>query len=256
MEHQNYTSNAIVKLCAHQGCYKPSRTKNLCYTHYTRFRKHGSSSACREKNYLSQCVTCKITFNSIGKNQMYCSKLCLTRHHRGTTAKEIAEREERRKRNNAISLLIKNIKAIRDKKKKEEKEHKKTICYVKICSSCSVQFITNGQGNKMFCSIDCRKKAQRNSEWYRRSKRIEKAKRRAKIKANFIDRVDPFVVFERDEWTCQICRIETPKYLRGTNDDRSPQLDHIIPLAKGGMHSYANTQCLCRKCNIFKGDKM
>jgi len=105
MEHQNYTSNAIVKLCAHQGCYKPSRTKNLCYTHYTRFRKHGSSSACREKNYLSQCVTCKITFNSIGKNQMYCSKLCLTRHHRGTTAKEIAEREERRKRNNGDTAI-------------------------------------------------------------------------------------------------------------------------------------------------------
>ena len=32
-----------------------------------------------------------------------------------------------------------------------------------------------------------------------------------------------------------------------------PNLDHIIPLKKGGSHTRLNSQCLCHKCNIIKG---
>ena len=36
---------------------------------------------------------------------------------------------------------------------------------------------------------------------------------------------------------------------------RSPELDHIIPLSKGGAHTPENTQCVCRQCNSEKADK-
>jgi len=68
--------------------------------------------------------------------------------------------------------------------------------------------------------------------------------------------VDPFVVFERDQWHCYICGEPTPQELRGTYDKRAPELEHIIPLSKGGEHSYANTACACRECNGSKGAKM
>lgn len=32
-------------------------------------------------------------------------------------------------------------------------------------------------------------------------------------------------------------------------------LDHIVPISKGGPHTYSNTQCLCRDCNLKKSDK-
>ena len=40
------------------------------------------------------------------------------------------------------------------------------------------------------------------------------------------------------------------------NEPLSPELDHIHPVSKGGAHSYANTQCLCRQCNAGKSDSL
>jgi 5-methylcytosine-specific restriction endonuclease McrA len=32
-------------------------------------------------------------------------------------------------------------------------------------------------------------------------------------------------------------------------------IDHIIPLSRGGEHSFENTTCCCRKCNEEKGNR-
>ena len=66
---------------------------------------------------------------------------------------------------------------------------------------------------------------------------------------------DPLLVMWRDEWKCQGCGCDTPEELRGTSEDDAPELDHIIPLSKGGEHTINNTQCLCRVCNLMKSDK-
>lgn len=56
-----------------------------------------------------------------------------------------------------------------------------------------------------------------------------------------------FSIYERDGYKCCKCGIS----------DRYAQLeiDHIIPIAKGGKTTYGNLQTLCHKCNIEKGDK-
>jgi 5-methylcytosine-specific restriction endonuclease McrA len=66
---------------------------------------------------------------------------------------------------------------------------------------------------------------------------------------------DPIAVLERDHWTCHLCGIKTPKELRGTTDDRAPEVDHIIPWSCGGAHTMENAACACRKCNLKKGAK-
>ncbi|QDP57374.1 MAG: putative HNH endonuclease [Prokaryotic dsDNA virus sp.] len=53
-----------------------------------------------------------------------------------------------------------------------------------------------------------------------------------------------------------MCGCKTPEAKRGTYAANAPELDHIIPLAKGGAHSKANTACSCRRCNIAKSDKV
>ena len=63
----------------------------------------------------------------------------------------------------------------------------------------------------------------------------------------------PAEIFMRDGWRCQLCGISTPAKLRGSTDARSPQLDHILPLAAGGTHTRANVQLACRRCNQAKG---
>lgn len=62
-------------------------------------------------------------------------------------------------------------------------------------------------------------------------------------------------VFDRDGWLCRACSIPTPKELRGEYAHNSPELDHVIPLSRGGDHSFENTQCLCRSCNLLKRNR-
>lgn len=115
----------------------------------------------------------------------------------------------------------------------------------RICKECGAAFMPEyGNKRRSFCSEFCCKKYQH---------RAAKASRRAKKKGNGYESFNPFEVFERDKWTCQICRIKTPRKLRGTTNDNAPELDHIVSLAEGGAHTMRNTQCLCRKCNGEKG---
>lgn len=114
------------------------------------------------------------------------------------------------------------------------------------CKECGAMFVPEyGNKRRLFCSEECQSK---------QAKRIGKATRKARIRhASSVESVDPLMVFRRDGWRCKLCGCRTPKRLRGTTDERAPELDHVVPLALGGDHSYANTQCLCRKCNQSKG---
>jgi 5-methylcytosine-specific restriction endonuclease McrA len=100
----------------------------------------------------------------------------------------------------------------------------------------------------VFCSTACRD-AQQDI-----NRSAEKAKRRSRSRQGRYESVNPIKVFERDGWCCRICCIETPRQLRGKHLHNSPELDHRVPLSKGGDHTYANCQCLCRDCNLLKAD--
>lgn len=55
-------------------------------------------------------------------------------------------------------------------------------------------------------------------------------------------------VIKRDNYTCQICG----KYMP---DGVGLQVDHIIPISKGGKSVLSNLQVLCSKCNGAKSNK-
>ena len=64
------------------------------------------------------------------------------------------------------------------------------------------------------------------------------------------------IVFNKAVWCCEQCGVSTPIDMKGKNKSNSPELDHIIPISKGGSHTYANVQLLCRECNAIKSDDM
>ena len=84
-------------------------------------------------------------------------------------------------------------------------------------------------------------------------KRIARAGRRAKYWGGLRGPVDPLAILERDGWRCQLCGCKTPKSKRGTYASNAPEVDHIVPLVKGGSHLEYNLQCACRHCNGEKG---
>ena len=54
-----------------------------------------------------------------------------------------------------------------------------------------------------------------------------------------------FLIYKRDGYKCRKC---------GVSDKYAPlEIDHIIPISKGGKSTYDNLQTLCHKCNVEKG---
>lgn len=91
------------------------------------------------------------------------------------------------------------------------------------------------------------------SDMCRAARRRGKSKRRAMVRGCAYEPIDPIKVFERDKWRCHLCGVKTPRHLRGSTDDRAPELEHIVSLADGGSHTWGNVACSCRKCNGAKG---
>lgn len=118
-----------------------------------------------------------------------------------------------------------------------------------VCDECSASFCPlYGATHATLCGL-C-------AEARRRiHKRVQRLARKARQRGATVESVNPIRVFERDGWLCQICGISTPRSKRGTYADDAPELDHIIALARGGEHSYRNTQCACRRCNGLKSDR-
>ena len=66
--------------------------------------------------------------------------------------------------------------------------------------------------------------------------RVERAKVSNRIR---------FSIFKRDGERCKIC-----------GSRRNLEIDHIVPIAKGGKSVYTNLQTLCHRCNVDKGDSL
>ncbi len=55
-----------------------------------------------------------------------------------------------------------------------------------------------------------------------------------------------FAIYERDHYRCRKCGKST--------DDL--EVDHIIPISKGGKSTFDNLQTLCHRCNYRKGSNI
>jgi len=168
-------------------------------------------------------------------------------------------------------------------KNKENAKQVNKVYFIK-CRNCNKLFTVHN-GNKKYCSIDCVNESQMvntinreciicgnkyrlkrgvnfdttcsdkcNKIRTREHKRNAKDKRRIRKQKIFVEIVRISVLFKRDAGRCQICgkklnlKRQVPHPLAATRD-------HIIPLSKGGEHSYKNTQLSCFKCNSLKGNR-
>ena len=227
--------------------------------------KRLAREALRGFQYTKTCVECGSQFQHPWRAvAMYCSKACKCRAHgakHGTRLSTCAAL--RRDAGLAVAAAIAGLakaraageRALRSAERAaaEAAKHARraTRCY-----HCAAPMPPGIHGSKRYCSEACVKVAWRQSESCRASRAARRAARRARIRSVTVDSFDPIAIFERDGWRCQICGVKTPKKLRGTCKPNAPELDHRIPLAKGGAHSPENTQCACRACNAEKSDKV
>ncbi|MER6307816.1 HNH endonuclease [Streptomyces chattanoogensis] len=67
------------------------------------------------------------------------------------------------------------------------------------------------------------------------------------------DGIDPYEIYERDQWICQLCHQAIDSVVEWP-DLRSATLDHIKPVTLGGAHTAENLQAAHWVCNVRKGD--
>jgi hypothetical protein len=79
------------------------------------------------------------------------------------------------------------------------------------------------------------------------TRRKARSTRRARVQDAFVEAIDPRVVFERDKGVCGIC---------GDPVGEAYDVDHVVPLAEGGEHSYRNVRLAHPSCNRRRGREL
>lgn len=142
-----------------------------------------------------------------------------------------------------------------DKCVEEIKTEKKSWQGVIKCHECGKEFEKEVH-HQIYCSPKCLNKAMN---------RIKEIKRREKLrqngKINYKISLDKLI--ERDDSTCQLCGkpIDLNDY-KMTNEgyfiagDNYPSLDHVLPVSKGGTHTWDNVQLAHFYCNSIKCNKV
>ena len=85
----------------------------------------------------------------------------------------------------------------------------------------------------------------KNEEKAKIQSRLHSHKRRQQKRDGKITAEQISDLFEKQKGTCVVCKCPLTKY----------QIDHILPLSKGGNHSIDNVQLLCPTCNRNKCNK-
>lgn len=95
-------------------------------------------------------------------------------------------------------------------------------------------------------AVECARKRRLSQPGFNRD---QKNKRKAlKRGAPRIEAISRRKVYERDNGKCYMCGIHLPfnKF----------ELEHVIPLIRGGCHTYDNVKVACRSCNARKHTKL
>lgn len=251
--------------CAAEACAGKHKAHGYCIRHYRQWQRGGI------KQDVSQCAGCGKPFTPTQADSMYCAKKCKTAAWKKTNPERMKELRAREQSKRPEAMLCAYFakhcercgragggrrdwrlcgscaeyaaaEASRAAYEAIADAQHRAAGKAVACSECAIQFCPlRGYGMTRLCP-DCR----------RDRAKAQKDKRDERIKSQEREPVIRKRVFDRCGWLCQLCGIATPKELRGTYAHNAPELDHIVPVARGGGHTYANTQCLCRSCNGWK----
>lgn len=189
------------------------------------------------------CIGCGKEFSTTNNRKMYCNKACCDRHRRGKTGLTFTEFNKRRKEKAKEKQNIKDL---------EKTFYKLAHTIQKECAYCGKFFYCLDYENKKTCSKECSKKYSYKSK----DKRIRKEQ--------IVDSdITLKKLFKRDQGKCYICSCDcdfddwnVAKTGNKYPGDKYPEIEHVIPISRGGMHSWDNVRLACHKCNHDKGDEI
>lgn len=253
--YDNENSEVFLKcgLCDYIGQRKAKSTKQ-----YRIGRTHYKCDGCEHihETYLreTQCVDCDKPMNTrVIKPQ--CSK-CSTK---ALLMEKKIKLDEEEKRKEMIKIINKELRLIKSKKKRI-----RSVIYKAVinnsdkhseCGKCLKTFSYKGVGKRTVCT-EC-KVTNQNRLLYKKDK-----KRRRLMRSNgeYDNSIDLDSVIERYNNECYLCLEqcdrEDHEWKSGVfyTGNRYPSVEHVIPISKGGTHTWDNVNLACMYCNAIKGD--
>lgn len=133
-----------------------------------------------------------------------------------------------------------------------------SIPMIKKCLRCNGEFETQGHGK--YCGslkegVGCarfmrylwsKNWTERNRELKRELDRKYSRKKLDNNRMRFSPFRTRFTIFMRDNFSCQYCGMRAPETIL--------EVDHKIPISKGGKDLLENYVTSCRDCNLGKGN--
>lgn len=215
---------------------------------YEYIDRENNQNAFTEDIHIIKCLKCGQLIKRKGKTLLYSKFNC---NH--LTDEEIKQRRLKNEINKTLSELSKEIKDINNRNELFEKELSK----IKECEYCGRIFYAKDYN--WYCSDICKATMKKEKQKAHKRLREAKAKKNGKIEWN----ISLEKLIQRDEGICKICgrQVDTEDYYYTEEGyfiagDNYPSIDHIIPLAKGGTHTWNNIQLAHRHCNSIKCDNI
>lgn len=142
-------------------------------------------------------------------------------------------------------------KSVASQRKRAERFSRTQLIGMRVCTECGSLFVPRDINN-VRCSSECTRRAvNRNAD--------------ARLnKSNVVDKdITLTKLYKRDEGVCYLCGIKCDWSDYVTRDNgvvvagnNYPSIEHVMPLSKGGTHSWNNVRLACRGCNTKKNDKI
>lgn len=210
------------------------------------------------------CMNCGkvyISKRSRGEGDKFCTRECSDEYRVKQRDKKALERVESKKRlcdicgkeyiqHSGKFYCSDECRKEHYRRLSQKRADSKSTIMTSVCKECGKEF--NYKAYKrtteiVYCSDKCLKKACGRNAKHNRRIVIKQAKKEP-ISMNYL--------MKKYRSRCQMCDC---KVHRSNGKDWSPNIatiDHIIPVSRGGTHTYDNVQLLCAMCNTRKSNNM
>ncbi len=246
---------AAHRLCARcGGSFEASPKQKFCSAwcrEGTKQTRDEYLAACKAISTKYRCEHCGVGFRTSlgGANKKkgylprWCSMACRTRQAEARQEAQRQASEQAGQRTLAVRSLLRCLKRVAAA----------LTTYETACAHCHRVFASKRRGMR-YCGKACAAARSRSTPAAKDIKRAHRKAYKMRKRCATVEVFRDVDVLNRDNWTCQICGVATPKRLRGSYKNNAPEVDHIVAIARGGAHASWNCQCACRRCNLAKSD--
>jgi 5-methylcytosine-specific restriction endonuclease McrA len=232
-------------------------------------KKHGYYSSCKQckKEYTEANKVRKAEYDKQYRDINRDKKSEQDKKYRQENKEKISEKNKKYYSANKEAILVKNKEHYQTNKEKiGERTDKYRKTHLKKFAEIAKQYrrenkekvaeIARNYRVRNLEKVKEQERQYRQTEKWRISDYNARIKRRShKYKVAFTPH-ERRIILDRDNWTCQSCGIKVHDRSKGDwNTPDKANIDHIVPISKGGNSKLSNLQTLCRTCNLTKNNK-